>query len=211
MNAPTFASLQNKYRRITFGWVFFLLFVGTVFLANWLVSNVGVQLEEGGPHLLPIFSLMVPSGVLAVGLGFTLRDLVQRNLGTRYSAIAVLIGAGLSALLSPALALASGASFLISELLDLGVYTPLRKKNLMVAVIASNLVGLVVDSILFLTLAFGMSSLTFLPGQIIGKLLMTILVLPIVWVIDRQDRARAVAWAQLNRVIDEELDRRYKA
>jgi uncharacterized PurR-regulated membrane protein YhhQ (DUF165 family) len=45
-------------------------------------------------------------------------------------------------------------------------------------VVASNVVGAVVDSALFLWLAFG--SLAFIEGQIIGKVAMTVVALPLV-------------------------------
>ena len=53
------------------------------------------------------------------------------------------------------LVLASGVAFLLSEFADLGVYTPLARRRLVLAVVASSVVGLVVDSIVFLWLAFG--------------------------------------------------------
>jgi len=173
------------------GTIYLVLFVTTVWLANWLILHVGVQLDPNGPHLIPVgFGIMAPAGVLAAGVGFTLRDLVQRRLGPSWSSIAILCGAGLSALLSPMLALASGGAFLASEMLDLFVYTPLRRKNLYVAVVASNIVGMVVDSIAFLFLAYGLSAMSFLPGQIIGKAYMTLLALPIVKMIEVWDRKR---------------------
>lgn len=173
------------------GWIYFVLFIGTIFLANYLISHVGVQFGPNEPHLIPVgFGLMAPSGVLAVGIGFTLRDLVQKRLGVKFSAIAVVIGAGVSAFLSPALALASGVAFLLSEGLDLMVYTPLRKKNLYMAVIGSNIVGLIVDSIVFLVIAFGASGLDFLWGQVVGKLYMTIAFLPIIALIDYLDKKK---------------------
>jgi len=51
--------------------------------------------------------------------------------------------------------------------------------------VASSAVGLVVDSILFLWLAFG--SLAFLEGQIIGKAWMVLLSIPFVMVLRRRD------------------------
>ena len=49
----------------------------------------------------------------------------------------------------------------------------------------SSVVGLVVDSIVFLWLAFG--SLEFLTGQIIGKLWMVLLAIPFVFYMRRRD------------------------
>jgi uncharacterized PurR-regulated membrane protein YhhQ (DUF165 family) len=81
--------------------------------------------------------------------------------------------------------LASGTAFLLSELADLGVYTPLQRRGLVVAVVASSAVGLVVDSVIFLSLAFG--SLDYLAGQVLGKAWMVLLALPVVALIRRRD------------------------
>lgn len=143
------------------GW--FLAYLATVVLANVAVVLWGI---------VPVgFGLYAPAGVYFAGLAFTLRDTTQDALGKRAVLLAILLGAGLSALFSPQLAAASAIAFLVSELLDYAVYTPLRRKRWLTAVAASNVVGAVADSALFLWLAFG--SLAFLPGQVLGKLLMT--------------------------------------
>jgi uncharacterized PurR-regulated membrane protein YhhQ (DUF165 family) len=67
------------------------------------------------------------------------------------------------------------------------VYTPLQRRGLVLAVFASSIIGLILDSIVFLSLAFG--SLDFLPGQIIGKAWMVLLALPVVaWLRRRDER-----------------------
>ena len=135
---------------------------------------------------------MAPSGVLMVGLALVLRDLVQRRLGVGWGLGAIVIGAALSALLAPpALVLASTVAFLLSELADFAVYTPLQRRGLVLAVLASSAVGLVADSFLFLWLAFG--SLDFLAGQIIGKALMVLLTVPAIHWLRRRDARLALA------------------
>lgn len=154
-------------------WFWWIAFVATVFAANWAIQMFGV---------VPVgFGLMAPAGVYFAGLAFTFRDLTQETLGRRWTVAAIVIGAALSGVLSGLLALASGAAFLLSELADFAVYTPLRERHWIGAVAASNIVGLTVDSALFLWLAFG--SLDFLSGQIVGKVTMTVLavVLLTVW------------------------------
>jgi uncharacterized PurR-regulated membrane protein YhhQ (DUF165 family) len=146
-------------------------YILTIFGANWLITHVGV---------VPVgFGLYAPAGVYLAGLAFTCRDLTQEQLGRAWTFGAILIGAALSALVSPAFALASGTAFLLSETADLLVYTPLRERHWLSAVALSNTVGLVIDSALFLTLAFG--SLAFLPGQLVGKLWMTVLAVLVLW------------------------------
>jgi uncharacterized PurR-regulated membrane protein YhhQ (DUF165 family) len=165
-------------------------FIATIFAANWLIANVGDQPFPGGPHMISVgFGLTAPSGVLAVGLAFTFRDVVQRTLGVRWTVAGILVGAALSYTVSPAFALASGAAFLFSELADLGVYTPLQDRGWIGAVIASNIVGAVVDSVLFLAIAFG--SLEFLAGQVVGKAWMTLLAVPVLLVIRPRLKAAA--------------------
>lgn len=138
----------------------FLAFLATIPAANWLVVNVG---------LIPVgFGLMAPAGVLLIGLALVLRDIVQREWGGAAALVAILLGACISSFLAPpALVVASASAFLLSELVDFAVYTPLRKRGFLLAVGISSAVGLVVDSALFLWLAFG--SLDYLAGQIVGK------------------------------------------
>jgi uncharacterized PurR-regulated membrane protein YhhQ (DUF165 family) len=109
-----------------------------------------------------------------IGLALVLRDAVHSTLGARWSIFAILAGAALSAGLAPAsLVIASGVAFLFSEIADLAVYAPMRKRYPASAVLASGLVGAIVDSVLFLAIAFG--SLQFVAGQIVGKVWMSIL------------------------------------
>lgn len=164
-------------------------FILTIPAANWMIGHVGTLCPPGGPCLLPVApGLMAPSGVVMAGLALVLRDLVQRRLGFWPGVAAIAIGAGLSASVAPAaLVVASAAAFLLSELADLFVYTPLQRRRFVTAVFASSLVGLVVDSAVFLWLAFG--SLGYLPGQIVGKLWMVLLALPfLVWLRRRDGR-----------------------
>jgi uncharacterized PurR-regulated membrane protein YhhQ (DUF165 family) len=171
------------------------LFVATIPAANWLIGNIGTVCPPGEPCLIPVApGMMAPSGVLMVGLALVLRDLVQRRLGLLAGLVAILIGAALSAWIAPkAVVLASAAAFLLSELADFFVYTPLQRRRFVTAVVASSVVGLAVDSAVFLYLAFG--SLDFLPGQILGKLWMVLITIPVVQWIRRRDERLGVALA----------------
>jgi uncharacterized PurR-regulated membrane protein YhhQ (DUF165 family) len=80
-------------------------------------------------------------------------------------------------------------AFLLSEMADFAVYTPLRAKSWLAAVLASNVVGLAIDSALFLYLAFG--SLDFLIGQIVGKGWMTLLAVVLIACYRRARMVRA--------------------
>jgi uncharacterized PurR-regulated membrane protein YhhQ (DUF165 family) len=184
-------SISTAYeaRRRAEGIVFLFLFGLTIPAANWLIGHVGTVCAPQGPCLVPVApGLMAPSGVMMIGFALVLRDLVQRRLGVRVSAGAILVGSAISALLAPpALVIASATAFFLSELADLAVYTPLARRRLVAAVVASSLCGLVVDSIVFLWLAFG--SLEFLLGQIVGKSWMVLLSIPFVaWLRRRDER-----------------------
>lgn len=167
------------------GWIALALFLGSVPLANWMIGHVGTECVPGGPCLVPVApGLMAPSGVLTVGAALVLRDVVQRCLGIAWGVVAILAGTALAATVAPgALVLASGVGFLVSELADFVVYTPLQRRGLTRAVLLSSMAGLVVDSVVFLGLAFG--SLTFLPGQIVGKTWAVLLALPMVRLLRR--------------------------
>jgi len=160
----------------------FAAFVAVVYGANWALERYGI-VSVG-------FGLMAPAGVYFAGLGFGLRDALHEAGGRRWVLAAIGTGAGLSWWLSDAvslpgghasIAVASGIAFGLSELADLAVYEPLRERNWPVAVVASNLVGSVADSALFLWLAFG--SLDLIEGQVVGKTYMIALALPLVWVV----------------------------
>jgi uncharacterized PurR-regulated membrane protein YhhQ (DUF165 family) len=181
------------------GVIYLVGFIVSIWLANWLLTHWGTVGFGDGPWLIPVWPgeftpsgnpVYAPSGVLAIGIGFTLRDLVQRRLGVKVVVVAVVVGALLSAALDTSLALASGMALLIAEMLDLFVYTPLQRRSLIGAVVASNIVGIVVDSVVFLTIAFG--SLALLEGQIIGKALMTLVAIPFVYAIRMWDQKRGL-------------------
>lgn len=159
--------------------------------ANWLIQNVGTICVPDGPCLIPVApGIMAPSGVLMIGLALVLRDLVQRRLGVKWAVAAIVVGAALSAALAPpALVVASAVAFLLSELADLAVYTPLQKRRLVLAVFLSGVVGSLVDSVIFLQIAFG--SLDFLAGQILGKFWVTALAVPVIWRIRRLEETSA--------------------
>ena len=171
--------------RIRVGFGAFACFLASIPLANWMVLHVGTVCVPQGPCLVPVApGLLAPSGVLTVGAALVLRDVVQRCLGLTWGLAAIAAGAALSILVAPAaLVIASGTAFALSELADFLVYTPLQRRRLTLALFASSFVGLLVDSLVFLLLAFG--SLAFLPGQIIGKLWAVLIAFPLVRLLRR--------------------------
>jgi len=136
-----------------------LAYIGTVIAANWAVQTFGV---------VPVgFGLVAPAGVYLIGLALVLRDFVQWSLGKAWMLAALAIGAALSFLVAdPRFAIASAAAFAFSELADFALFTWVAPRWAR-AVAIGGIVGAVIDSAIFLSIAFG--SLAFLPGQVLGK------------------------------------------
>lgn len=155
--------------------VTFAALLASIYGANWALETYG---------LVPVgFGLVAPAGVYFAGLTFGLRDVLHESGGRRWVLAAIVIGAALSYLVAPTFALASGAAFLFAETADYAVYAPLRDRHWTWAVIASNAAGTIIDSALFLWIAFG--SLDHMTGQIVAKTYMTVPALGLVWMVRR--------------------------
>ena len=173
---------------------------GIIYLAAYLASIIGAAalVVYVGPVSVG-FGLIAPAAAYLVGVTLVLRDLTQDQLGPRVTYGAIIAGTILSALMSPEVALGSAAGFLIAETFDLLVYTPLRARgHLIVAVLASNAVSILLDSFVFLQIAFG--DLTFLWGQVWAKVLGTIAAIVLLpWVYrNRMDKRPAYLVARDN-------------
>lgn len=155
--------------------VLFVAFVATAIVANWLVEHYGV---------VPVgFGLEAPAAVYVAGAAFLLRDALHEVAGRLVVVVAIVTGAALSYTVAPDFALWSGLAFLVSEFADFAVYSPLRRRRLLLAVVVSNVVGAVVDSAIFLGGTFddldqrAGGALDFgelFAGQIVGKLWITV-------------------------------------
>jgi uncharacterized PurR-regulated membrane protein YhhQ (DUF165 family) len=170
-------------RLLAFALAFALL--STVVVANWLVARFG--LVTAG------FGLLVPAGTYAAGLALGLRDALDRVGGLRWVLGAIAAGILLSAVLaSPTLAVASAAAFGLGELADLLVWRRLRKAGWRRALVASNAVGALVDTCVFLPLAGFPVTLASVGGQFLVKAVyLTVAALLVVEGVGRTIRARA--------------------
>lgn len=138
-------------------------YIASILLANWMIQNVG-DCVPNGPCLIPVgFGYTAPSGVLMIGLALVLRDAIHESHGRWWVIGAIFVGAVLSSAISPALALASGVAFAVSEVGDMLVYEPIRRYSRPLGVAISGIVGGAIDSALFLMLAFG--SLAYFEGN----------------------------------------------
>lgn len=147
-------------------------FIATILAANYVTTQYG---------MVPVgFGLVATAGTYFAGLAFVLRDLVQDVAGRKAVVAVILAGAALSyAISDPFIATASAVAFLLSESADFAVYTPLRKRGYIRAATASNLVGSVVDTVVFLTIA-GFPLRQAFAGQLVGKLTVTALAVALV-------------------------------
>jgi uncharacterized PurR-regulated membrane protein YhhQ (DUF165 family) len=146
----------------------FVSYLSSIPFANLLIDHVGTVKFPGGPHVIPVgFGYEAPSGFLAIGFALVARDYVQQRFGYRASIFAIVMGVALSFLVNRDLAVASAVAFAFGEVSDLVVYTPIRRYSTFAAVLLSGVVGGVVDSLIFLQIAFG--STEFWQGQVIGK------------------------------------------
>lgn len=153
------------------------LFVGCIVAANAMTQRWGLT------HLGP---LTVPAGTIAAGLCLLARDAVQDTAGRRWVLALILAGAALSGWLSTAqLAIASGVAFAVSELADMAIYTPLRRRSWWAAALASNTVGAGVDSVIFLWLAPFPLTTTAVTSQVAVKVVATAVVVG-AWVVTRR-------------------------
>jgi hypothetical protein len=152
-------------------------YIATVFGANWAIGHLGTPPQfPGAPHTIKVgFGYTAPSGVMFVAAALVLRDAVQYLTGLRrgWQTLTVMlpliaVGAGLSYAVTPTpkIALASALAFGLSELVDFALFTWIAPRWTR-AVLAGGLAGGVVDSLLFLWVAFG--SFTFWQGQVLGK------------------------------------------
>ena len=144
-------------------------YIACIVGANYAIVTFGV---------VPVgFGLVAPAGVYLAGFTFTFRNVTQQTLGRRWGFAAIGVGALLSYAITDKvtipggvvpLAVASGLTFALSETADALVWTRMRERGLWTsAMLLGDAAGQVIDSIIFLALAFG--SLELLLGQIIGK------------------------------------------
>ncbi|WP_424187659.1 VUT family protein [Actinokineospora sp. G85] len=147
--------------------------LGVAAMVGYLLSVVAANAVS--VHWSPLAGggLLIPAGTLFAGVSLTARDLLHDVCGPRGVAADIMIGTGVSAVLaSPQIAVASVVAFSLSEVLDAAVYARVRHRTRLGAVAVSNAVGLVVDSAVFVPLAFG--DIAAVPGQILGKTAATV-------------------------------------
>lgn len=151
-------------------------YVAAVVLANVVTERLGL-VSVG-------FGLLVTAGTYAAGFALLARDFVHRFGGRGWGLAAIAMGGAISwALSSPALAVASTVAFVSAELVDFGVYVPIRRaKGFIQGALVSNIVSAPIDTFVFLSLAGFPLTMETVVGQFIGKVLWaTALPLSLYW------------------------------
>ena len=120
----------------------------------WLIYVLSIYLVNLGFSVVPPvdlgFGLFSPMAVV-VGVIFVVRDYAQRETG-HFVLFGMILGCLISYLMaSPMVAVASAASFLISELVDYGYYT-FSRKPFYKRVLMSSLLATPIDTAVFIFL-----------------------------------------------------------
>jgi len=127
--------------------------IALIVASNWLVQ---FPIELGAVLGLP---LLITWAAFTYPATFLVTDLTNRRHGP-YVARRVIyagfaVGIALSAILAtPRIAVASGTAFLVAQLLDVTVFNWLRRQPWWQAPLAASLLGSVVDTAIFFSIAF---------------------------------------------------------
>lgn len=98
-------------------------------------------------------------GAFSYPVAFLVNDLCNRRLGPGAARKVVIVGFALAVILSawlatPRIAVASGSAFLTAQLLDISIFSSLRRQNWWKAPLLSTIAGSILDTIIFFSLAF---------------------------------------------------------
>ena len=153
-----------------------------------IVSNYLVQFPIKYYNLENILTY----GAFSYPITFLITDLANRAFGKNLARVIVLIGffIGISLtifistsfedIISIRIAIGSAVAFIIAQNLDVNIFDKLRKKKWYVAPITSSLLGSIVDTALFFSIAFygtGIPWLSLAFGDLIVKLIVALIML----------------------------------
>jgi len=145
------------------------LYLISILLGNFFVMWFGI---------IDFAGLSFPAGVVFVGLTFSFRDFVQRQWGDKACWIWMIIATIITFFLNRQIAIASVSAFVVSEAVDWACFKYLKmpfKKRIYI----SNLFSCPLDSLIFITIAFGWVWPA-IWGQALIKYLSGLLILPFI-------------------------------
>lgn len=124
-----------------------------------VASNFLVQFPLSGSFLGVQLGDLLTWGAFTYPFAFLVTDLTNRQFGPSAARRVVFIGFVVGVILSfwtsvPRIAVASGTAFLIGQLLDISVFNRLRRQTWWQAPLAGSLLGSMIDTALFFSLAF---------------------------------------------------------
>ena len=127
-----------------------------------IASNILVQFPVNGRIGNLNLADLLTWGAFTYPLAFLVNDLTNRRYGPAAARIVVLAGFAVAVILSiwlatPRIAIASGSAFLVAQLLDVAIFNRLRTAAWWRAPVLSSLIGSIVDTVLFFSLAFSAS------------------------------------------------------
>ena len=165
---------------------FFILAVSIALIGA--LSNYLVQFPIKYMDLQDLFTY----GAFSYPVAFLITDLANRRYGKIIARKIVYIGfilglvltlffsTDFSNLISKRIAVGSGTAFLIAQLLDVQVFDKLRKKVWFVAPLVSSLIGSIIDTFLFFSIAFygtGINWVTLSFGDLFVKIFVALAML----------------------------------
>lgn len=131
--------------------------VAVVAASNYLVQ-FPVQATLGGINLADLLTW----GAFTYPVAFLVNDLTNRTLGPQRARMVVLFGFVVAVVISiflatPRIAIASGAAFLLAQLLDVSIFDRLRRGAWWQAPLVSTFLGSVLDTVIFFGISFAPS------------------------------------------------------
>ena len=153
-----------------------------------IISNYLVQFPINKFNLQDVLTY----GAFSYPVTFLITDLANRRFGKKEARKLVYIGFTVGILLtvfvstnsqdiiSLRIAVGSGTAFLIAQLIDIEIFQRLRKNKWFIAPITSSIIGSIIDTFLFFSIAFmgtGIFWITLAIGDLSVKLLMAFLML----------------------------------
>lgn len=133
----------------------FIAAMALVVAASNFLVQFPVQATIGGYDLADLLTW----GAFTYPVAFLVTDLTNRRYGPQAARRVVLVGFAVAVVLSvwlatPRIAIASGSAFLVAQLLDVSIFDRLRRAAWWKAPLISSVIGSIVDTIIFFSLAF---------------------------------------------------------
>ena len=133
----------------------FIVAMALVVAASNYLVQFPVQASLGGYNLADLLTW----GAFTYPVAFLVTDLTNRRFGPGPARQVVIAGFAVAVLLSiwlatPRIAIASGSAFLVAQLLDVTIFDRLRRASWWKAPLVSSIIGSIVDTIIFFSLAF---------------------------------------------------------